>query len=188
MLLQACAVRILQLVSLIVCVSGVLQSPAQAQSLTSYSIPAGQLMPYLQQIQTTSLIRIKYEDKPWKTASSRADRASCQLSDQGVLSAIRHSSQRVVEMCEWSLFSPEKRLVAGWLVQRAHWFGDIRMALFVSNPISTDNPFLRVRLRVPSSDNGTAKKDSAPRTHKLGLRLLTLRGPVDEDWRSAFRP
>lgn len=143
-------------------------------------------MPYLKRIGATSLVRIKYERKPWELASSGKDFASCQVSDKGVLRASTSSPGAQVEMCEWALFTPKRRLIAGWLIQRAHWFGDIQQASFLSNPIFTDNPFLRVQLSVPTTAKGSSAADSARLTNKLGLRMLTVRGPVDQNWRTAF--
>lgn len=159
--------------------------PAPAHSATSYSIPAGQLLPYLQYIRVPSVVRIKYRNKPWQPVATREEHNTCSIGSKGILTALRTAMNRQVVACEWSIFSPQTRLVPGWLVHRAHWHGDIRQAQFIANPTYTDQPFFSVQLAMPDSAAGESSS-KASTTHKIGLRLLTLRGPEDSNWRGAF--
>lgn len=170
---------------LVLCV--LITTTASARSTVSYSIPSGQLMPYLHRIDIPSRVRIKYARQPWHVAATRDELATCSIAPDGVLTARRTVANRQAVACEWSLFLPHTRLVPGWLVQRAHWHGDVREARFISNPTFTDNPYVSIQLSVPTTEADDRKNDRSNTTHKLGLRLLTLRGPEGFHWRDAFQ-
>ena len=143
-------------------------------------------MPYLQHIRTASRLSIKYRQQPLRRLSTPDDKTICKLTKKGVLQAFRISSQNSAEFCEWTLFTADTRLTPGWLLQRVHWFGDVQQTHFVANPTGTDSPFIKVRLRIPAATQGRLTKNKKTRFHKVGIRLLSLRGPMNQDWVGSF--